>query len=141
MQTIEQLLGKAGDGGDGTAALTLPDVIRRVGECRLVVAGSYHAGVFALAQGIPVVGIARSEYYRNKFEGLADQFGAGCAVVRADDKDFASKLGAAIDWAWNESETVRPQLLHAAESQVLASRAVYERLPALLAPSAGGISG
>ena len=142
VQIIGQLLGKGTAGGDGPeGAPTLPEVIRRVGECRVVVTGSYHAGVFALAQGILVVGIARSEYYRDKLEGLADQFGARCPVILADDGQFAGKLGAAIDRAWSEAETVRPQLLRAAESQVRASRAAYEKLPALIAPPAGGISG
>jgi colanic acid/amylovoran biosynthesis protein len=140
-QTIEQLLGKTAAGGKGADGVaTLPDVLRRVGECRVVVAGSYHAGVFALSQGVPVVGIAQSPYYRDKFEGLADQFGAGCTVLRADDGQFAGKLGAAIDRAWNESETIRPQLLRAAGSQVQASRAAYEKLP-LLVPPPGGLSG
>jgi colanic acid/amylovoran biosynthesis protein len=114
----------------------LPEVIRQAGECRVVVTGSYHAGVFALAQGVPVVGIARSEYYRDKFHGLAGQFGPGCTVLHADEAPFAGKLGEAIDRAWNEAETVRPQLLRAAESQVLAARAAYERLPAVIGRTA-----
>ena len=30
---------------------------------RLVITGSYHAGVFALAQGVPVLALAKSAYY------------------------------------------------------------------------------
>ena len=46
-------------------------VIERVGECRVVVTGSYHGAVFALAQGIPVVALVKSPYYVNKMAGLA----------------------------------------------------------------------
>ncbi|MGI9540085.1 MAG: polysaccharide pyruvyl transferase family protein, partial [Miltoncostaeaceae bacterium] len=47
---------------------------RRVGSCRVMVTGTYHAAVFALSQGVPVVAISRSRYYDDKFHGLADQF-------------------------------------------------------------------
>ena len=36
------------------------------------VTGSYHAGVFALAQGIPVVGLLQSAYYEQKFIGHSE---------------------------------------------------------------------
>ena len=51
------------------------DVVELIGRCRAVVTGSYHAAVFALAQGIPAVGLTASAYYDAKFVGLADQFG------------------------------------------------------------------
>ena len=49
-------------------------VIEQVGRCRIVVTGAYHAAVFALAQGIPAVCLARSQYSMDRFLGLADQF-------------------------------------------------------------------
>ena len=49
-------------------------IAERIGRCRVVVTGSYHAAVFALAQGIPAVGLTQSAYYDVKFEGLRDQF-------------------------------------------------------------------
>jgi polysaccharide pyruvyl transferase WcaK-like protein len=55
----------------------------------VVVAGSYHAAVFALSQGIPVVALVKSPYYVNKMVGLGDQFGAGCEIVRLDEGDVA----------------------------------------------------
>ena len=131
VQTITRLLGVPDeDPPAGPGALRA--LLRRVGGCRVVVAGSYHAGVFALAQGVPVVAVARSEYYRDKFAGLAHQFGPGCAVILADDPQFAARLGAAIDRAWDEAEQLRPRLLRAAELQIQASRAAYERLPVLI---------
>jgi colanic acid/amylovoran biosynthesis protein len=131
VQTIDLLLGKTG-GHAADGVTDLPELLRRIGECRVVVTGSYHAGVFALAQGIPVVAIAQSAYYRDKFHGLAGQFGAGCRVLRPDDGQFPGQLREAIDRAWNEVETLRETLLLAAEAQVRASQAAYAGLPALI---------
>jgi polysaccharide pyruvyl transferase WcaK-like protein len=103
-------------------------IIKNVGRCRIVVAGSYHASVFALAQGIPVVGLAKSEYYVDKFLGLADLFGTGCEVVLLNDEQLEKKLTAAIDAAWRSAEQVRSRLLEAAKRQVDWGRAAYRQL-------------
>src|SRR5205085_3092499 len=50
--TAIRLLGS--DNGQSVPA-TSEQLIARVGTCRIVVTGSYHAGVFALSQGIPAV--------------------------------------------------------------------------------------
>lgn len=110
-------------------------LIQRIATCRVVVTGSYHAAVFALSQGIPVVGLAKSDYYKGKFLGLADQFGIGCHVVLLDDERLPARLEAAIDAAWQTANDVRPQLLVAAERQIAQSHAAYRRLGKLL-PSA-----
>jgi polysaccharide pyruvyl transferase WcaK-like protein len=101
--------------------------IRVVQRCRVVVTGSYHAGVFALAQGIAVIGLANSGYYTGKFEGLADQFDGHCRVVRLDDPELAERLGGALDEAWSGAETVAPVLVEAARRQVGSAQAAYER--------------
>ena len=86
------------------------DVIRRVGECRVVVTGSYHAGVFALSQGIPVVGLSRSDYYDDKFLGLADQFGPGCCLVALDEAGTAHALVARVRELWREADELRQRI-------------------------------
>ena len=53
--------------------------------------GAYHAAVFALAQGIPVVCLSNSPYYLAKFQGLEDLFGVGCTIVTLSEPDFADK--------------------------------------------------
>ena len=53
---------------DGPAA-----VIDQVGRCRVVVSGSYHGAVFALAQGVQAIGLVGSPYYAHKFSGLEDR--------------------------------------------------------------------
>ena len=110
-------------------------MVREIGRCRVMITTSYHGGVFALAQGIPVVAWLKSKYFAAKLYGLANQFGVGCEVVTLDEGDWASRLKSAILSAWNSAEQVRPRLLEAAISQLAASRAAYERLRRSLAPS------
>jgi colanic acid/amylovoran biosynthesis protein len=129
VQTLEHLVEQKNAGSELGSPLA---VIRRISGCRVVVAGSYHAGVFALAQGIPVIGIIHSDYYRDKFQGLAAEFGDGCVVLGADDPEFSKKLGAAIDEMWARAGDLKPKLLAAAERQIHAGRAAYTRLPELV---------
>ena len=66
VETLRALLAGVDDGG---ASLDTPrQVIERIAECRVMVTGSYHGAVFALAQGIPVVALARSPYYVAKMD-------------------------------------------------------------------------
>jgi colanic acid/amylovoran biosynthesis protein len=103
-----------------------------------VVTGTFHAGVFALAQGIPVVGLARSRMYEQKFESLADQFGPGCQVVRLDRPAFRDELATAMDSAWRDAEQLRPTLLRTAHELAVLGRDAYGRLRDLVPGRAGG---
>jgi colanic acid/amylovoran biosynthesis protein len=132
--TIRTILSAAEVDSDGGASLqTVEAVVEQVGRCRVVVTGSYHAGVFALSQGVPVVALYRSEYYNNKLKGLADMFEIGCTVLRADRSDIEEVLEEAVTKAWESAEEVRPRLLDAAEKQVEAADAAYARLEESLA--------
>lgn len=102
--------------------------MERVGQCRVVVASAYHAAVFALAQGIPVVGLVRTPEYAYKFNGLTDHFGAGCQVLTVDDAELGTKLQQAIMCAYQAAPGLRPQLLKAAEKQIGMNRAAYAQL-------------
>lgn len=108
-------------------------IIAQTGRCRVVVTGSYHAAVFALAQGIPVVGLARSAYYRDKFLGLAEQFDRGCQVLSLDDGQLPEKLAANIDHAWSGAEQIRPGLLATAARYIQAAQSAYRRFYELAA--------
>ena len=110
-----------------TSLNTPLQVINRIGECRTVVAGSYHAAVFAMAQGIPTVCLANSEYYIDKFMGLAEQFGTGCKVI-VDDGQLSVTLESALEDAWRLAADTRSRLLQAADRQIEASRAAYYKL-------------
>jgi colanic acid/amylovoran biosynthesis protein len=115
--------------------LTLVEgMIQEIGRCRVQITTSYHGGVFALAQGIPVVAWLKSKYFAAKLYGLANQFGVGCEVVTLDQPNWEDQLKSAILSAWNSSEEVRPRLLEAASAQLAASKDAYERLRLSLAP-------
>jgi colanic acid/amylovoran biosynthesis protein len=124
--TLEFLVGP---GDENIASLDTPEkVILNVGKCRIVVTGSYHAGVFGLSQGIPVVGLAKSPYYQDKFAGLANQFKGGCQVVAMHEQNFPELLESAMEEAWQAAPVTRDMLLAQAEAQVQASRQAWEKL-------------
>jgi len=101
-------------------------------RCRIVVAGSYHAAVFALSMGLPTVGIACSQYYVDKFTGLRDQFGTDCSVVLTNSPSFLTEMEAAVDAAWFAAQDARPRLLSAARRQIAKSEAVYDEIFSLV---------
>ena len=111
---------------------TPADVVRQIGRCRSVVTGSYHAGVFALSQGIPIVAVTKSSYYDQKFAGLADQFGAGCHVVDLRVPGWPERLRSLVVAAHADADATRDQLLDAASHQVEQGRAAYARLAPLV---------
>jgi polysaccharide pyruvyl transferase WcaK-like protein len=111
-----------------------------VGRCRLVVTGAYHLAVFSLAQGIPVVGLSTSQYYDNKFEGLAAMFGTGLELVRLDGDGVEERLRRSMDRLWTQAPAVRTQLLAAAARQIDASRSAFEKVAVLLDRAAAGKS-
>ena len=128
-ETIRRLMPDGvGQSQDGLPIDRPEAVIRQIQRCRLVVTGSYHAGVFALASGIPTVGLAKSAYYVDKFLGLSSLFGEGCQTVLLDDQDFQTKLESSITDLWARAERVRPYLLAEAESQIRLGHKAYERL-------------
>ena len=133
---LRELLGERGDPSDGGAGLDTPTaVIRQLGSCRVLVTGAYHAAVFALSQGVSTVCLAHSDYYVDKFRGLAELFGPGCQVVAtgADlGAPFAAMLLASLAVAWDNADELRPALLEAAERQIELGRAAYRAGAALV---------
>jgi colanic acid/amylovoran biosynthesis protein len=107
---------------------TTPELLPLVSQCRVVVAGSYHAAVLALSMGIPAVAIARSDYYIDKFRGLAGQFGPACHVELTSHPDFLVRLRTAIDRAWDSAGETREHLLRAAALQLELSESAYRHV-------------
>jgi colanic acid/amylovoran biosynthesis protein len=101
------------------------DVICLIGSCRVVVTGSYHGGVFALAQGIPVVGLVHSPYYEQKFTGLQEQFPGGCRILDFRRPVTPGEIQDTIHDAWESAEQVKESLLRDAVRQIVLSRAAY----------------
>jgi len=131
-----RLLLADGDRTESSAKATEPEaavsVIRRVGKCRLVIAGSYHAAVFALAQGIPVIGLAFAPYYFSKFDGLADLFGAGCACIDGRKTEWAQQLEQSALDLWQRAIDFKPQLIESAKRQIVARKMAYQRVRNLM---------
>jgi polysaccharide pyruvyl transferase WcaK-like protein len=127
--TIRRLLQGFDDHSDGGITLDTPlKVIRQVGRCRIVVTGAYHAAVFAMSQGIPIVGLSASDDYTAKFLGLEDQFGLGCETVFLGASDASERVAAAAERAWQLAEKVRLPMQEAARRQIALSQGAYERI-------------
>ena len=130
---IRRVLSESDIASPPTANLDTPArAIAAVSQCRLVVTGSYHAGVFAMAQGIPVVAIAASRYYLDKFGGLADLFGGGCETVDMASANACAGIEAAIVRAWTSAPFLRERLLKAAEAQIECSKDAYRLLAGIV---------
>jgi len=97
-------------------------IVDAAGRCRMVVAGTYHAAVFALAQGVPCVCLHASAYYRAKMEGLAAQFGHGCAVIDISRGDIAAEIATRGLEVWNQSQDYHESLVLRAAEQVRAAQ-------------------
>jgi colanic acid/amylovoran biosynthesis protein len=129
IETIRQLMFGNGDNSHDDSPLDSPEaIIGQIKRCRLVVTGSYHAGVFALASGIPTIGVAMSDYYVDKFLGLTALFGEGCQTVLLSDQNYQTNLKAAITNLWTKAERLRPKLLAEAERQIRLGHQAYERI-------------
>jgi polysaccharide pyruvyl transferase WcaK-like protein len=136
-QTIRRLLAGFDDESDGGLCWDTPlKLIEQVARSRIVVTGAYHAAVFALSQGIPVVCLTNSPYYLAKFQGLEELFGIGCTIVTLGEPDFPSKLAGAIESTWNSAEIVRSPLLRSAFCQIEKSRESYQTIQSLLSAEA-----
>lgn len=108
--------------------VTPRDVATRVSRCRVLVTGAYHLGVFALSQGIPVVGLTSSRYYDDKFLGLRAMFQDGLHLVRLGEPDLEERLGTAVHAAWSQAPDVRLPLRERALAQITTSRQGFERV-------------
>lgn len=114
-------------------------LIQRAKQCRIVITGAYHTAVFALAQGIPAICIAKSDAYWEKLLGLADQFNPGCQVIGLGDERLEQKLTEAIENTWKEADELRPELLKSAEAQIVKGHAAYKRIFELYRTKTGTI--
>jgi|GEM_PF-194576 len=114
-------------------ALNSPDkVIRQVGQCRMIITGSYHAAVFALSQGVSVVAIAASPHYKIKLTGLKAHFGAGFEILDLNRALTSEVIKNTIDDVWIKADERRPMLLAVAERQVALSKNTYKVLQNIL---------
>jgi polysaccharide pyruvyl transferase WcaK-like protein len=109
---------------DGRGRVTMRGEMAAAGGCRVMVTGSFHAAVFALAQGVPAVGLVANAYYAGKFEGLAGQFGEGLRVVGIED---VAGVARAMGDLWEKGAEMREGLRAAGRRQIEMGRGVYEK--------------
>jgi polysaccharide pyruvyl transferase WcaK-like protein len=120
------------DFGGASVPVTPAAIISLVSDCRVVVTSSYHAGVFALSQGIPILAVAKSQYYIDKFQGLGDQFGRGVRIVSLNNSDTAV-LVASIEELWHSAPGMRAELLTTALAHIEKGREFYRSLRRVVA--------
>ena len=136
---IKRLLIGFDEESDGGKTLDSPlKVIKQAAQCRVVVTGAYHAAVFALAQGIPVVCFAKSAYFSDKLLGLEDQFGEGCQTILLSEATWPDKLNCSIEKAWQNADHLRATLQAAALRQINLTRKSYEWVKHLATAARGG---
>ena len=88
--------------------LTAPDLPARAARCRAILTGSYHAAVFGLAQGVPIVAVTNSTYYDWKFGGLRDLYGADMVrLVGVARPGAGERLQSAMEAAWTLGDEPR----------------------------------
>ncbi len=111
--------------------ITTPkDLILAAASCRAVVTGSYHAAVFALAQGVPAVCLTKSSYYEAKFGGLQALFPGACFVVPLDAADCEARLSDMVRQAWYLPASARAAAKDIAVRLREAGRAAYAKFGA-----------
>ena len=110
------------------------EIVARLSSCRVLVTGAYHAAVFALSQGIPVVALSSSPYYDVKFQGLSKMFEGGIELVSLELAGLDERLRGAIRATWDAAPGVRDHLLLQAHNQVVESRDAYMRVLSAVQP-------
>ncbi len=109
-------------------AVTTPETLRsELRQCRIAIVGSYHAGVFALAQGVPIVGFYNSDYYRDKFLGLESLFDVAVYPVDLALPDWTSHLLSSANSAWETALSRRAQLVQSVDRQIELGLKAYDR--------------
>jgi colanic acid/amylovoran biosynthesis protein len=125
-EAIRQMLHGYDDTSSGGADLdTVDKVLAQAGRCRVAIAGAYHAAVFALSQGVPVICLGQSQLYKDKFRGLQDCFGDGCLLIDTEQPDLAVRLATTLEQVWEAAPRLRVSLLQATARQVEQSLAMY----------------
>ena len=106
---------------------TAADLCAAAGRCRVVVTGSYHAAVFALARGVPTVALSGSAYYDAKLGDLRALFPDLAWLVPVGRDDTAALLTAAVAAAWDVGDDVRAHARAEARHQRRLGRELYAR--------------
>jgi polysaccharide pyruvyl transferase WcaK-like protein len=111
----------------------------QVRNCRIAIVGSYHAAVFALAQGISIVGLYNSDYYRDKFLGLEALFEVGVSPVNLAEPKWAAELGKQLDDVWESAPLLRSRLIAVVDKQIELGCRAYDHVRELVELRCGNL--
>lgn len=127
IDALRALLGADAPDLQQAAAVETPaQLIAGVRRCRVVLTGTYHAGVFALSAGVPIVTLSGSAYYDRKFAGLAEQFGSDAVRRhRYDEPELPARVGRSLEGLWREASALEGPLRDAAARQVERGHEAY----------------
>jgi hypothetical protein len=75
-----------------------------------------------------VIGLTSSEYYDDKFLGLADMFDGGLQMLHLDDPELDALLGSAIRAQWQQAPALRDGLRRRAAEQIALGTRFYEQI-------------
>ncbi len=109
-----------------------------VAGCRIVVTSSYHAAVFALARGIPAVGISSTPYYDGKFGGLRELYGPRAVSVLAVSRaGWPDRMRSLVRAAVELGDGARAAVAERSAELAGLSRGAYEALFELVESGSG----
>ena len=109
-----------------------------VADCRIVVTSSYHAAVFALARGIPAVGISSTPYYDGKFGGLRALYGPrAVSVLAMSQAGWPDRMRSLVRAAVELDDDARAAVAERSAELASMSRGVYEALFELVESRSG----
>jgi len=109
-----------------------------VADCRIVVTSSYHAAVFALARGIPAVGISSTPYYDGKFGGLRALYGPrAVSVLAVSQAGWPDRMRSLVRAAVELDDDTRAAVAERSAELASMSRGVYEALFELVESRSG----
>jgi len=117
---------------DSTSSLDKPwsteQLVDCITDCRVVITASYHAAVFALSQGCPVIAMSGNGYYDAKMRGLADQFNcdeSSFRLVAPHELCDTTQMVAIITGLYQKIESVRSTLKQQAFNQSCLSQNLF----------------
>lgn len=107
---------------------TIEGLITQIDKCRIIITTSYHAAVFGLANGRTVIALIASEYYVDKFRGLADMFGSGLQMIDLKSDSWELTYKEALKAYWLTTYSYKDGLEDASIKQITESKQAYSRL-------------
>jgi colanic acid/amylovoran biosynthesis protein len=128
--------------GTGRLVRDITSLATAVADCRIVVTSSYHAAVFALARGIPAVGISSTSYYNGKFGGLRALYGPrAMSVLAVSQAGWPDRMRSLVHAAVELDDEARAAVAERSAELASMSRGAYQALFELVESRSGQPAG